>query len=145
METTSENPPATIQSLNPVPPESTVETTQFEFNQGENEIIANLAWKMHFVGLFVLAIGLLVIVIGIIMFHVFPIFSGTLYAVIGIWTQRAADSFRNVVYTQGKDITHLMAALDDLRKLYTLQFWLCVIGLVGTVAGLVAVTWFRLI
>jgi len=32
-----------------------------------------------------------------------------------------------------------MFALEDLRKLYTLQFWICVIVLVAVVAGLVAV------
>jgi hypothetical protein len=38
----------------------------------------------------------------------FPIFSGTLYAIVGLWTQRSAVSFRKVVDTQGKDITHLI-------------------------------------
>jgi hypothetical protein len=33
-----------------------------------------------------------------------------------------------------------MSALEDLRKLYSLQFWLIVLGLIFAVAGLWAVS-----
>jgi len=113
---------------------------QYEFKPGENKIIGQLAFKMHFVGLFLLAIGLIIIAIGVaVVFHVGPIISGTLACVVGLWTQRASMSFKNVVQTQGRDITHLMDALDDLRKLYTLQYWLLVLGLLLALAGLLAV------
>ena len=36
-------------------------------------------------------------------------------------------------------LTHPMFALEDLRKLFTLQFWICVIAPVAVVVGLVAV------
>jgi hypothetical protein len=113
---------------------------QYEFKPGENKIIGQLAFKMHFVGLFLLAMGLMIIAIGVaVVFHVGPIISGTLACVVGLWTQRASMSFKNVVQTQGRDITHLMDALDDLRKLYTLQYWLLVLGLLLALAGLLAV------
>jgi len=113
---------------------------QYEFKPGENKIIGQLAFKMHFVGLFLLAMGLIIIAIGVaVVFHVGPIISGTLACVVGLWTQRASMSFKNVVQTQGRDITHLMDALDDLRKLYTLQYWLLVLGLLLALAGLLAV------
>ena len=32
--------------------------------------------------------------------------------------------------TEGKDISYLMYALDNLRKLYSLQFWLFIVLLV---------------
>jgi hypothetical protein len=113
---------------------------QYEFKPGENKIIGQLAFKMHFVGLFLLAIGLIIIAIGVaVVFHVGPIISGTLACVVGLWTQRASMSFKNVVQTEGHDISHLMDALDDLRKLYTLQYWLLVLGVLLALTGLLAV------
>ena len=113
---------------------------QYEFKPEENRIIGELAWKMSFVGLFLLANGLLIIVIGVVpLFHFGPIISGTLMCVVGLWTQRASMAFRNVVDTEGRDISHLMKALDDLRKLYSLQFWLVILGVALAVAGLVAI------
>jgi hypothetical protein len=118
---------------------------QYEFKPQENKIIGELAGKMHFVGLFLLAIGVLVIAIGVVPihhrveFHVGPIISGSLTALVGLWTQRASVSLKSVVYTEGKDISHLISALEDLRKLYSLQFWLLIIALVLAVMGLWAV------
>jgi hypothetical protein len=48
---------------------------------------------------------------------------------IGIWTINAAQSFKLVVETKGRDIPHLMAALTALRKLYTIMFWLLIAAL----------------
>jgi hypothetical protein len=113
---------------------------QYEFKPAENKIIGQLAFKMQFVGLFLLVMGLIIIAIGVaVVFHAGPIISGTLACVVGLWTQRASMSFKNVVQTEGRDITHLMDALDDLRKLYTLQYWLLVLGLLLALAGLLAV------
>jgi hypothetical protein len=113
---------------------------QYEFKTNENRIIGQLASKMHFVGLFLLTMGLLIIGIGVaVVFHVGPIISGTLACVVGLWTQRASMSFKNVVQTEGDDITHLMDALDDLRKLYSLQYWLLVLGVLLALLGLLAV------
>jgi hypothetical protein len=112
---------------------------QYEFKATENKIIGQLAWRMHFVGLFLLAMGLLIIAIGVVVvFHAGPIISGALACVVGLWTQRASMSFKSVVQTEGQDITHLMNALDDLRKLYSLQYWLLILGLVLATAGLLA-------
>jgi hypothetical protein len=57
---------------------------------------------------------------------------------IGIWTLNAGKSFRLVVDTKGHDIPHLMNALNSLRKLYTLMFWILIIGLVFIVIAIVA-------
>jgi hypothetical protein len=109
---------------------------QYEFKPHENKIIGELAAKMHFVGLFLLAAGLLVIGIGVLVHHYGPILSGTIFCMVGLWTQRSSVSFKNVVYTEGHDISHLISALEDLRKLYSLQFWLLILALVFTVVSL---------
>jgi len=105
---------------------------QYEFKPNENKIISQLAFRMHFVGLFLLATGLVVIGLGVvngghIVHHIGPIISGSLMCLVGIWTQRASMSFKSVVQTEGKDISFLMYALEDLRKLYSLQFWLFIV------------------
>lgn len=53
--------------------------------------------------------------------------------VIGIWTYRTARHLRRIVATEGSDIKHLMAAVDELSRLYILQFglWLGATGLAG--------------
>jgi hypothetical protein len=66
------------------------------------------------------------------------------FVIIGIWTKRAAVSFQRVVTTEGSDVTNLMAALGELKKLYTLQYWLILLVIalialavvVGTIAAL---------
>jgi hypothetical protein len=135
-------PPGTIATATPGVTPGAMRTgdKQYEFKPGENRIIGQLASKMHFVGIFLLAMGLLIIAIGVaVVFHAGPIVSGTLACLVGLWTQRASMSFRNVVQTEGRDISHLMDALDDLRKLYTLQYWLLVLGLILAMSGLLAV------
>jgi hypothetical protein len=117
---------------------------QYEFKPHENKIIGDLASKMHFVGLFWLAVGMLIIGIGVWAHDAGPIITGTLACVIGLWTQRSSVSFKDVVYTEGRDISHLIAALQDLRKLYALQFWLLILGLVLT-ALVIVVLFFGLV
>jgi hypothetical protein len=111
--------------------------TQYEFQAAENALISNLAWKMHFVGLFSISIGLLIIALGVVMVHIGPIFTGTYSTLLGLWTQRASMSFKSIVETQGNDVSHLLHALEDLKRLYSLQFWLCVLTLAIAVVALV--------
>jgi len=109
---------------------------QYEFKPNENKIIGDLASKMHFVGLTLLFVGLLVILHGVVVaVHYGPIISGTFTCVVGIWTQRASVSFKNVVHTEGHDISHLMRALEDLRKFYSLLFWLFILSAAFALVG----------
>lgn len=126
-----------------VPPTrgSTSNASGYEFSARENAVLEKLASRMHFVGLFGLAIGILVIVPGVLRHRPFVIVSGAFYALFGIWTHRASTSFRDVVETKGKDIQHLMHAIDDLRKLYTVQYWMCLVALALAV-GLLTVALF---
>jgi hypothetical protein len=117
---------------------------QYEFKPNENKVIGGLAWRMHFVGLFLVFMGMIIIGIGVVTaghvaIRVGPIISGSLTCLVGLWTQRASVSLRNVVTTEGRDISHLIDALDDLRKLYSLQFWLFMLGLLLAATGLTLV------
>jgi hypothetical protein len=116
-------------SPTPTPPGS---GDGYEFTPIQSRVFAQLATRMQFVGLFTLGTAFLAIVGGAWRHHLLTILSGMLYAVIGLWTERAGFSFRSVATTQGHDISHLMKALGDLHKLYTVQFWICIIALIVT-------------
>jgi hypothetical protein len=114
---------------------------QYEFNEEQNALIGGLAARMRFVGMFLIVLGVLALVGAaatardvrdghLVVFGIFQI-------VLGAWTRSAAKGFRQVVETQGADINHLMEALADLRKLYTLQYWLVILALVVLVITLV--------
>jgi len=62
--------------------------------------------------------------------------NGLLYLLMGMWTRSAARSFQQVVDTTGRDIRHLMDALSELNKMYSLVYTLIVIGLLVLIAAL---------
>ena len=122
-----------------------MESRQYEFSGSQNELIKNLADKMRFVAYFLIAAGVLGVIGGLVSLRAGGfggIINGVVYALIGVWTNSAASAFRRIVETQGSDIENLMGALGELRKLYTLQYWLLIIALVfialALVVGIVA-------
>lgn len=118
-----------------------MEFQPYEFNNTQNQLIRQLAQKMRFVGYILIALGVLVIVAGIVNFRLggfATIIQGIIQLIIGIWTAKAATSFQLIVKTQGNDIENLMTALGELRKLYALQYWIFIIALVLVVVGIVA-------
>lgn len=117
-----------------------LEFQPYEFNNTQNQLIRQLAQKMR-VGYILLALGVLVIVPGIVNFRLggfATIIQGIIQLIIGVWTAKAATSFQLIVKTQGNDIENLMTALGELRKLYALQYWIFIIALVLVVVGIVA-------
>lgn len=114
------------------------QTGEYEFNQQQNEIIKALSVKMLFVGIFLIVVSLfnlvpavLAIVGGNMNQQVLSkLITGVFYIIIGWWTINASSSFKLVVETEGSDITNLMNALGELKKLYTLQFWIVVIAII---------------
>lgn len=132
----------------------------YEFSSSQNELIGDLAKKMNFVGILLIAVGIVGIITGII--NIFTalaaaektgivlsnLIQGIFSLLIGTWTRNAAKAFKQIVKTVGTDIENLMIALGELRKLYTLQYWLVIIALVffvlilvfAIIAGFVAAT-----
>lgn len=106
---------------------------QYEFSSSQNELIKNLAEKMRFVSYFLIGVGVLISLAGIFTLlkgGVGNIVNGVVQIVIGVWTNKAATAFQQIVNTEGNDIENLMGALGELRKLYTLQYWILIIALV---------------
>ena len=117
----------------------------YEFSGSQNELIKNLSDKMRFVSYFLIGAGVLITLAGVITVFrggIGNIITGVVQGIIGIWTNKAASAFQRIVVTEGNDIENLMGALGELRKLYTLQYWLYIILLIflaiTLVLGLVA-------
>lgn len=117
-----------------------MESRVYEFDQSQNSLIRDLAQKMRFVGYFLIALGVLLLIGGIISVRsgeIGGIINGVIQILIGFWTHKAASSFQRIVDTQGSDITNLMGALGELRNLYNFQFWLILIGIIFIAVALV--------
>jgi hypothetical protein len=132
-------------SLKPTPVPSTTGsngTAQYEFSIEENATIGKLGSKMSFVGLFMLGIGLFFFLSGLVRWvqtrnlEVSILFLALLFVVVGIWTHRAGREFLSVAETQGNDVSHLMGALSNLLKFYTLLYLLFFIALVFAIIQL---------
>lgn len=116
-----------------------MESREFEFDTSQNALFSDLAQKMGFVGLLFMALGALTILGGVFngIGGLSNVFVGVLYILIGLWTKNASDAFRRIVDTQGSDITNLMTALGQLRKLYALQYWAIIISIAFIVLALI--------
>ncbi|MFH0990853.1 MAG: hypothetical protein V1799_12635 [bacterium] len=108
----------------------------YEFNAMQDSTIRQLASKMKFVGIFMIIVCSLYAILGLFSLMVSPLITLiyllflTPLFLMGLWTTQASKAFRQVVDTKGHDIPFLMEALESLRKLYTLQFWILIAGLV---------------
>lgn len=126
-------PPAPIRSDN---------SAQYEFSFEDNAILSRLGSKMSVVGLFMLGIGLFFFTSELVRWvqyqnlEVAIIFLALLFIVVGIWTHRAGREFLKVANTQGKDVSHLMDALANLLKCYTLLFLLFFVALIFAIIQL---------
>jgi hypothetical protein len=121
----------------------------YEFTPPQNQNIRRLSRKMKFVGVFYIVGAALFGALGVVAYFFMPL-AAIVYVVamipellIGVWTTKAASSFRKIVDTKGHDIPHFMNAVTSLRKLYTLQYWLLIMVLVLIVTSIavVAVLW----
>jgi hypothetical protein len=108
---------------------------EYEFTPEQNDTIARLSDAMRWVSVPMLALGALCVVelimslvclvqtrnyqdwsaIGTILYL---LFTTLLFLAFAVWTSRSSLAFRQITETTGRDISHLMGALDGLRKVY---------------------------
>ena len=105
---------------------------QHEFDSRENKVISDLANAMSWVAVPLLILGVLYIVVtafcliqafqhpGSILAALYVGLIAVLFLALGRWTKQSAVSFHQIVSTSGQDISHLMQALENLRKKYSL-------------------------
>ncbi len=142
----------------PVPPAGGAAgpPAQFEFDDRQDRVIAGLTRDMRWVAVSLMVIGVIYGLswfaavaralarpegfVGAALLGLATLF----YLALGVWTRRAADAFGRIPRTAGRDIDHLMAALENLRKGYALlsllvKIYVVVIvirGVAAIVAGL---------
>ncbi len=112
-------------------------TKNYEFDANQNSTISALAAAMKFVAIVEILLGVLYGVLT-----VFALMQGALGTALGYgvtsvitlvlasMTSVVAGHFRSVVATEGADIIHLMGALDELRKYFSLKRVLYIIAMV---------------
>jgi disulfide bond formation protein DsbB len=114
----------------------------YEFDARQNELVGTLATRMRWVAYFLLVAGALVGVAGMGSLAeggILGIIQAGFMIIIGVWTKRAAAAFDGIVQTEGSDIPNLMAALGELKKLYTMQFWVVALAIGLLVVVLLAI------
>jgi hypothetical protein len=115
-----------------------MEQQQYEFSEEENILVGSLAKKMKFVGIFGIIFGILEILQGVFSDKT-AIVQGLISIIIGIWTTKASESFQKIVDTQGNDISYLLGALDQLKKLFSLQYWTYLIGAIIVIITIISI------
>ncbi|WP_019501575.1 hypothetical protein [Pseudanabaena sp. PCC 6802] len=124
-------------------------TQNYEFNDSENSIFADVATKMRAVGFISMFFGSVGAVLSLFLLSqakeprathqaILGIIQGGYFLLIGTWTSNAGSSFKQIVDSRGKDISNLMDAMRSLRKLYTLQYWLLALAMVVVVFAAIA-------
>jgi hypothetical protein len=119
------------------------EAFTYEFTEAHNEIIGGLARFMQITGVMILLYGGLETVQGVLAIRQdgwTDLVGAAVSAVIGVFTLKAASFFRRIVVSQGEDLSHLMAALETLRRLYKLQAVLYIIGVTLLILALIFIT-----
>jgi hypothetical protein len=124
---------------------------QYEFNEQENAVIADLASGVRIVGFVLFLLGVLQ-AIGLFAtlnnvkwdgrFAGPALLIGAaalIYLSFGWWFSKSSSAFMNVATTQGRDIDNLMVGLNELRKPFSLIRTLILVYAVIVVVGLIAV------
>ena len=110
------------------------EPSNYEFTEPQNKSITELSGAMTFVGTFTLVVGVLSLLVGAVAVvmglishagHIATGFqalaNGAIYLLMGLWIRKSSAAFTNIVKTQGSDISNLMLALDELKKMFSLS------------------------
>jgi hypothetical protein len=115
----------------------------YEFDEGQNETIRTLSKSLQFVGLAGLAFSLM---FAIDLLHAVmgsdwsdAVSQGVILVfmlAMGSLMLKAGREFQAIVDTEGKDISHLMIALDNLRKMYSVLSVIILISIVLTLVAL---------
>jgi hypothetical protein len=118
----------------------------YEFSAPENVLIRQLVEAMRFVAAASLALGALVLILGLAgvltqgrasLGPALGNFAQCLvFVLIGVWLTRAVDAFNKIVESRGDDITHLLQAITELTRVFRLQQTVFVLALLITVLSI---------
>lgn len=103
--------------------------SQHEFSHDDNAVLSRLALKMRGVGFWFEVYGIVMLLS--FAFKLWPkngnteiapmdLLTGIVFLMLGHWTRRGGLGFRQVVDSEGDDMSHLMKAIRELSRFYTL-------------------------
>jgi len=98
-----------------------------EFTPEQNVVLVRLAQRMRAVGIALMVLAALLglrATLGADELGLLAVQAGIVLGFTGFWSVRAATELSRVATTEGADMSHLMNALGEIRKLYELQFWI---------------------
>jgi hypothetical protein len=117
---------------NPIPGDI-VMPKEHEFDIAENEVFNGLAGSMGFCGIMSIIFGAIYSLQGLLSIGsiagMITIGIGVVLILMGGWLWSASRSFKQIVRTEGSDITLLMHALRKLRSVYATQSVLYVLAI----------------
>lgn len=125
---------------------------EFEFGQAENQVFTGLAAAMRFVGggsVVLAAVMILSALAGAALagmrampYTVGQAVGAAVMVISGVWLRGAARSIEQIVKTEGSDVSHLMGAMRDLARMFTLQRMVLIasfaVGALALVASVIA-------
>lgn len=111
--------------VEPAPPSGHDPAPAFEFGRDQERVLGELAVQLRFLGFAALVYGGLSLLAGLALFvrsgrlivDLNGLLGGLIALALGAWSLSAGRSFRAVVRTTGRDVSHLMQALHDLRNI----------------------------
>lgn len=118
----------------------------YEFSAPENVIIRQLVDAMRFVSAASLAVAAFTVILGVAGLvtqgkagagpALGNFVQAVVFGLIGLWLQRAVDAFTRIVETSGDDITHLLGALRELTRVFSLQRTVLVLAVIVIVMAI---------
>ena len=116
--------------------------TEHEFDPSENEVFSGLSGAMRFVAAVTIILGILFVIVGVFSLSslidaIINLGQGVCMILIGAWLYGAGTHFKDIVISEGNDITNLMMAIKKLKNVYTFQAWLFAIAIALVVLGII--------
>jgi len=101
--------------------------SEYEFSPAHNTVMSEFSSAIVMVSIGTILLGSITILLGL--GHVtrgtwqplFEVGGGVVGLAIGFWLMNGAHALDLVVKTEGSDVTHLMSALAQLRRIFRLQ------------------------
>lgn len=135
---------------------ATKPTQEFEFGAAENEVFTRLAASMRFVAVGSIGLAVLLLLSALALagtggvralpFALGQSIAAAVMIITGVWLRGVAGSVESIVSTAGNDVAHLMSAMGDLARMFSLQRLVFmaafVVGVGGFVASLVMMIFF---
>lgn len=116
---------------------------QFEFTDVHNISFSGLATWMKLAGAVFFGLAAAFALFALLTGRVYNTFyallgvvAAVLATLMGLWTMRSSNKVGLIVKTEGDDLAHLMDAIQELKKLFTVQVVLFAAGIVLFLIGM---------